>query len=61
MCYGLYNPETSLWGDTRMIKMYFHVVHGGDRRRYGGARRNSPSSISPHPTTDAEEEENETV
>jgi len=23
--------------------MYFHVVYGGGRRRYGGAGRNSPS------------------
>jgi len=29
--------------DTRKIKMYFHVVYGGGRRRYGGAGRNSPS------------------
>ena len=36
-----YFHETTLWGDTRRIKMYFHVVYGGGRRRYGGARRNS--------------------
>jgi len=24
-------------GDTKRIKMYFHVVYGGGRRRYGGA------------------------
>ena len=25
--------------------MYFHVVYGGARRRYGGAGRNSPVCI----------------
>ena len=25
--------------------MYFHVVYGGDRRRYGGAGRNSHNLI----------------
>jgi len=25
--------------------MYFHVVYGGARRRYGGAGRNSPCPI----------------
>ena len=24
--------------------MYFHVVYGGARRRYGGAGRNSPNN-----------------
>lgn len=24
-----------------MIKLYFHIVYGGGRRRYEGARRNS--------------------
>jgi len=38
---GLHNPKTSLWGDTKRIKMYFHVVYGGGRRRYGGVGRNS--------------------
>jgi len=28
-------------GVTQRIKMYFHVVYGSDRRRYGGAGRNS--------------------
>jgi len=26
--------------------MYFYVVYGGARRRYGGAGRNSPGSIT---------------
>jgi len=35
--------------DTRRIKMYFHVVYGGGRRRYGGAGRNSlKSSLLSH-------------
>jgi len=41
MCSGLHNPETSLWGRQKRIKMYFHDVYGGGRRRYGGAGRNS--------------------
>jgi len=26
--------------------MYFYVVYGGGRRRYGGAGRNSPSFVN---------------
>jgi len=33
--------------DTGRIKMYFHVVYGGDRRRYGGTGRNY-NIFSPH-------------
>jgi len=30
------------YGDgTRRIQMYFHIVYGGARIRYGGAGRNS--------------------
>jgi len=29
-------------GNKRRIKMYFDVVYGGGRRRYGGAGRDSP-------------------
>jgi len=39
--YGLHNPEAILWGGTRRLKRYFHVVYGGGRRNYGGAGRNS--------------------
>jgi len=36
-------------GDTRRIKMYFYVVYGDAKRRYGGAGRNSLISIDgPH-------------
>jgi len=41
MCFGLHNPKTSLWGLQKMIKMYFHIVYGGAKRRYGGAGRNN--------------------
>jgi len=43
---GLCNPEVTLWGDTRRIKMYFHVVYGGARRRYEGAGRNSHKTLT---------------
>jgi len=33
-------------GDTRKKKMYFHVVYGGGRRRYGGAGKNSPKTVN---------------
>jgi len=34
------------------IKMYFHVLYGGERRRYGGVRRNSLHNVEIIATND---------
>ena len=40
-CLSDYIIHKLVYGGEKMIKMYFHIVYGGDRRIYEGVGKNS--------------------